>query len=629
MEEELVNDFENDDKEKQEEVHVLTRSGRVCDPVPPQQPAQDPSPLLKEDNSIVKQLKRTKAEMNIWQLSMTSKDHREALLKALTEINVPSGTSPESLVNFIAGDRSRPCIAFTDDDLPPEGSSHNKSLNINVVCKQLNIPMTLIDNGSAINVCPLRTAQRLGISLEELQPSTQVIRAYDNTRRQALGVTWLDITAGPVKGKFMFHVMEAKTSFNLLLGRPWLHKLGAVPSSYHQKIKLMLQDNPVTIDASSMKIQLIEKPIINVEHDEDDEDLWGFTVSMIEEDKIPFDFNPHSNLMVNAILRKQGYFPGLSLGLNKTKASPFIVPELKDDKFGLGYRPTKEERREQVQKYVSLRKNKDEFDIRPYALTLNGYFMRGGEEIPAYDFPEPFITDDGTRYPGLEVFHDCNFIDDDKTVGLIKGSLPSLDPQALGLLFGMEKESDEEARIQQVMGQETFDPSKMIKPVDDLIHGWRKTVKITTPDGRKFHFTTGEGPMFENSESEECIEFELESDSEVNSSPSESSLKESSSVSPPLSVAFLVSDKAAFDVMISEFNETFLSAYSPSPSPSLDCFNSHLTNDDELIKALEQHEQKTSIIETTEEINISNNDDDPKILHIGLTLNPQEREQLI
>ena len=100
--------------------------------------------------------------MNIWQLIVTSKNHREALLKALTEINVPSETSPKILINFIAGDRSRPCIAFTDDDIPPEGPSHNKSLNINVVCKQLNIPVTLIDNGSAINICPLRTAQRLG-----------------------------------------------------------------------------------------------------------------------------------------------------------------------------------------------------------------------------------------------------------------------------------------------------------------------------------------------------------------------------------------------------------------------------------------------------------------------------------
>ena len=38
--------------------------------------------------------------------------------------------------------------------------------------------------------------------------------------------------------------------------------------------------------------------------------------------------------------------------------------------------------------------------------------------------------------------------------------------------------------------------------------------------------------------------------------------------------------------------------------------------------------KKTSIIEATEEINISDNDE-PRILYIGLTLNTQEREQLI
>ena len=106
MEEEMVDEYEKYDKEEQEDVHVLTRSGRVCDPVPPQQPAQDPSPPLKEDNPNVKQLKKTKVEMNIWQLIVTSKNHREALLKALTEINVPSETSPENLINLIAGDRS-------------------------------------------------------------------------------------------------------------------------------------------------------------------------------------------------------------------------------------------------------------------------------------------------------------------------------------------------------------------------------------------------------------------------------------------------------------------------------------------------------------------------------------------
>ena len=84
---------------------------------------------------------------------------------------------------------------FSDDDLPDEGAQHNKALYINIVCRQLNVPMTLIDNGSAINVCPLRTARRLGIPQEEFKISNQAIRAYDNTRRDTIGVVWINITA--------------------------------------------------------------------------------------------------------------------------------------------------------------------------------------------------------------------------------------------------------------------------------------------------------------------------------------------------------------------------------------------------------------------------------------------------
>ena len=47
---------------------VLTRSGRVQPQDPPQQPpiTQPIIPPLIEDNDIVKQLKKTKVEKNIW-----------------------------------------------------------------------------------------------------------------------------------------------------------------------------------------------------------------------------------------------------------------------------------------------------------------------------------------------------------------------------------------------------------------------------------------------------------------------------------------------------------------------------------------------------------------------------------
>lgn len=35
----------------------------------------------------------------------------------------------------------------------------------------------------------------------------------------------------------LFHVMDAKTSYNMLLGRPWLHENGVVPYTWHQCFK--------------------------------------------------------------------------------------------------------------------------------------------------------------------------------------------------------------------------------------------------------------------------------------------------------------------------------------------------------------------------------------------------------
>ena len=47
--------------------------------------------------------------------------------------------------------------------------------------------MVLIDDGSALNVCPLKTASSLGPRIEDFVPIDQHVRAYDNGRRGGLG----------------------------------------------------------------------------------------------------------------------------------------------------------------------------------------------------------------------------------------------------------------------------------------------------------------------------------------------------------------------------------------------------------------------------------------------------------
>ena len=57
----------------------------------------------------------------------SSSTHRDALVRALGQIRVDTATTPEGLLHMLTTDRAT-CIAFSDDDLPLEGSNHVSTL---------------------------------------------------------------------------------------------------------------------------------------------------------------------------------------------------------------------------------------------------------------------------------------------------------------------------------------------------------------------------------------------------------------------------------------------------------------------------------------------------------------------
>ena len=87
-------------------------------------------------------------------------------------------------------------ISYSDKDLTKKGKHHNDPLHITVDAKGKRIPMVLIDDGSAFNVCPLKTASCLGLSIEDFMPTDQHVKAYDNNKREVLGTVTLELTIG-------------------------------------------------------------------------------------------------------------------------------------------------------------------------------------------------------------------------------------------------------------------------------------------------------------------------------------------------------------------------------------------------------------------------------------------------
>ncbi|XP_040938083.1 uncharacterized protein [Gossypium hirsutum] len=106
--------------------------------------------------------------------------------------------------------------------IPPGGRGSTKALHITTHCKRYTLLGVLIDNGSALNVLPLSTLSRLPVDSSHMKTCQNVVRAFDSTERKTVD------TFG-----------------------------GAVPSSLHQKLKLVTEGRLVTINAEEDIIAVI------------------------------------------------------------------------------------------------------------------------------------------------------------------------------------------------------------------------------------------------------------------------------------------------------------------------------------------------------------------------------------
>ncbi|XP_077228428.1 uncharacterized protein LOC143861393 [Tasmannia lanceolata] len=231
-------DFLND---QCDEVRHVTRGGRIFKRV--ELRAENPAEIVRaaeaqkqnkpsckeEDENLLRQLKRTQANISIWGLVMASPKHRQVILRELNVAQVSVDITPDELVGLVVMAMVSKTLSFTHEDLTSEGNNHARSLKITVICNGKKVLDVLIDNGSTLNVCPLTTATILGFGPNDFIPSEQGILAYDGTRRDVIGTLATEILIGGEIFEIEFQVLDIKASFLLLLGRPWLHKVGSYP----------------------------------------------------------------------------------------------------------------------------------------------------------------------------------------------------------------------------------------------------------------------------------------------------------------------------------------------------------------------------------------------------------------
>ena len=104
------------------------------------------------------------------------------------------------------------------------------------------IHMVLVDNGCSVDIICTSAFDKMGIRKEKLEPVNACLLRFSGERVLPLGSVQLVLTLGdpPCQATttVRFLIVDAPSAYNMLLGRPSLNAIRAVPSFYHMIIKV-------------------------------------------------------------------------------------------------------------------------------------------------------------------------------------------------------------------------------------------------------------------------------------------------------------------------------------------------------------------------------------------------------
>jgi len=133
-------------------------------------------------------------------------------------------------------------ITFTDRDFKAIDPKQDDPMVITVTFDNFAVMKTLVDQGSSVDIFYWKTFKKLKIPNTEIQPYDDQIIGIYGERVDTRGFIDLYTKFGEPRHqnrviKVRYLLIDANTSYNILLGRPLLDQLGAIVSTPHLAMK--------------------------------------------------------------------------------------------------------------------------------------------------------------------------------------------------------------------------------------------------------------------------------------------------------------------------------------------------------------------------------------------------------
>jgi len=138
--------------------------------------------------------------------------------------------------------------------------------------------------------------------------------------------------------------MDINLTYSCLLGWPWIHSVGVVPSTLHQKLKFVVEGRLVIVLGEKDILVSCPSSTPYVEAVEESLDTYFQALEIVNNAYVEAPrVQSHlfgASLMVARVMLRDGYEPEMGLGQNGNGTTSLVRFVENHGRFGLGYKPT-------------------------------------------------------------------------------------------------------------------------------------------------------------------------------------------------------------------------------------------------------------------------------------------------
>ena len=113
----------------------------------------------------------------------------------------------------------------------------NDLLVVELTIQNIDVARILVDTGSSADIIFKNTLERMEINPSEIAEDPNPIVGLSGEATMTLGTINLLVKADSMTKIVEFWVIDRPTSYNAIVGTPWLNSMQAIPSTYHMCLK--------------------------------------------------------------------------------------------------------------------------------------------------------------------------------------------------------------------------------------------------------------------------------------------------------------------------------------------------------------------------------------------------------